>query len=57
MIKQENVCYHSYISIDDSIYKVKLPNSSMKMRILELDSEGKAIRNNELYAGESWKNR
>lgn len=57
MIKQENVCYRSYISIDDNIYKVKLPNSSMKMRILELDSEGKAIRNNELYAGESWKKR
>lgn len=55
MIKQENVCYCSYITIDDSIYKVKLPNSSMKMRILEMNQNGEVIKSNELYAGESWK--
>lgn len=55
VIKKENVCYQSYINIDDRVYIVKLPNSSMKMKILELDSKGKTVKYNDLFSGESWK--
>lgn len=55
IINSNAICYDSFCKIGDKEYVVNLPSGYLKMSIIELDQDGKAVLDNRLQSGEKWK--
>jgi hypothetical protein len=55
IIDKNKIRYESFCRMDDKEYVVKLPGGYLKMNILELDQNGKALVNNNYQSGQKWK--
>lgn len=49
------VCLDSFCQIDDKEYTISLPNSYLRMSILELNEDGDTIRSENLQNGQTWR--
>ncbi|BCN29026.1 glycoside hydrolase family 5 protein [Anaeromicropila herbilytica] len=55
IIEDNKICYNTFCKIGSEDYTVNLPNGYLKMSILELNKDGKVLRNSELQSGQKWK--
>ena len=55
IIDSNKICYDKFCKTDSREYVVNLPGGDLRMRLLEIDKEGKVLINNELQSGQRWK--